>query len=131
MIFLVDATFPPQLARALQALDQEDCQFRDAPAEFGADAADEILFEGLREHGWVLVTLDAKMPRRPAQRQAILDAGAGVFVFTGIVLPQKSFREIAAFVLSVTDAILRRAVETERPFIWGISDKRKFERLDR
>ena len=131
MIFLLDANFPPQLARALQVLDQEDCQFRHAPAEFGADAADEVIFAGLKERDWILITLDAKMSRRPAQRQAILEAGAGVFVFTGKALPQKPFREIAAFVLSVTDEVLRRAAGTERPFIWGISDKRKFERLDR
>ncbi len=131
MIFLLDANFPPQLARALQDLDQEDCQFRHSPAEFGADASDEEIFAALKGRGWFLVTLDAKMSRRPAQRQAILDAGLGVFVFTGRALPQRSFRQIAAFVLSVADDMLERAGFTDRPFIWGISDKRGFERLDR
>lgn len=131
MIFLLDATFPPQLARALQELDQEDCQYRHAPAEFGADAKDEVIFAGIEERDWFLVTLDAKMSRRPAQRQAILDAGLGVFAFTGSSLPQRSFREIASFVLGVTDIILKKAQSTKRPFIWGISDRRVFERLDR
>jgi hypothetical protein len=80
LIFLLDATFPPQLARALQELDQEDCQYRHAPSEFGAAAKDETIFAGIREREWFLITLDAKMSKRPAQRQAILDAGLGVFV---------------------------------------------------
>ncbi len=131
MIFLLDATFPPQLARALQELDQEDCQYRHAPAEFGAAAKDETIFAGIREREWFLITLDAKMSKRPAQRQAIIDASLGVFVFTGSSLAQRSFREIGAFVLTVTDGILERARTTKRPFIWGISDRRVFDRLDR
>src|SRR5437016_4666071 len=64
-----------------------------------------------------------------AQRQAILDAGLGVFVFTGSSLAQRTFREIASFVLGVTDTILDNARTTKRPFIWGISDRRVFARL--
>ncbi|HEX9729150.1 MAG TPA: hypothetical protein VGA37_11655 [Gemmatimonadales bacterium] len=131
MIFLLDANFPPQLARALQDLDQEDCQFRHSPAEFGPDAADSVIFVGIRDRGWFLVTLDARMSRHPAQRQSIHDAGLGVFVFTGRALAQRSFRQIAAFVLSVADEMLAKAGSTRPPFIWGISDKRVFERLDR
>ena len=70
------------------------------------------------------------MARRPAQRRAILDAGLGVFVFTGTNLAQQSFREIASFVLGVADKILDKARTTKRPFIWGISDRRVFDRLD-
>ena len=117
MIFLLDENFPPQLARALQALDQEDCQFRHSPAEFGAAAADEVIFAGIKDRGWFLMTLDAKMSRRPAQRQSILDAGLGVFVFTGRALAQRTFREIAAFVLSVADEIIDKANSTTTPFI--------------
>jgi predicted nuclease of predicted toxin-antitoxin system len=130
LIFLLDANFPPQLARALQALDQEDCQFRHSPNEFGAAATDEVIFAGIKESGWFLITLDGKMSRRPAQRQAIVDSGLGVFVFTGRALAQRSFREIAAFVLSVADEIIEKASATTRPFIWGISDRRVFARLD-
>jgi hypothetical protein len=71
------------------------------------------------------------MSRRPAQRRAIVDAGLGVFVFTGRALAQRSFREIASFVLSVADEMIARAGSTRRAFIWGISDRRVFERLDR
>jgi hypothetical protein len=130
LIFLLDEHFPPQLAQALQALDQEDCQYRHSPSEFGKGAKDEVIYAGIQERGWFLVTLDKKMTRNPAQRQAMLDAGLGVFVFTGSSLGQRPFRAIVSVVLGVTDDILRIAGTTPRPFIWGISDQRKFNRLD-
>lgn len=129
MIFLLDATFAPQLARALQELDQEDCEFRHSSAVFGQDAPDEVIFQGIKDRGWYLLTLDARMAKRPAQRQAIIDCGIGTFVFRGTSLPQRSFRKIAAFVLDVTDDIMNKATTTTRPFIWGISDRKVFERL--
>src|SRR2546425_4831741 len=83
-----------------------------------------------KERGWFLVTLDAGMSKRPAQREAIIESGIGAFVFRGRSLPQRSFRKIAAFVLDVSDDIIERAAGTTRPFIWGISDRKVFERLD-
>src|SRR2546425_5796519 len=34
-----------------------------------------------KERGWFLVTLDAGMSKRPAQREAIIESGIGAFVF--------------------------------------------------
>jgi len=130
LIFLLDATFAPQLARALQELDQEDCEFRHSSIVFGQEAPDELIFKGIKERGWFLVTLDARMSKRPAQKEAIIESGIGAFVFRGTSLPQRSFRKIAAFVLDVSDDIIEKAAGTTRPFIWGISDRRVFERLD-
>ena len=70
------------------------------------------------------------MSKRPAQREAILESGIGAFVFRGSGLPERSFRKIAAFVLDVSDEIIEKASKTTKPFIWGISDHKKFERLD-
>jgi len=128
--FVLDATFSPKLAEALKALSEDDAEFEYAPALFGAAADDSTIFQGVRTREAFLITLDTKMTKRPQQRAAMLGAGIGVFVFTGRSLPQRTFREIAATVLAVTDGIVSKARETERPFIWGISDQRKFDRLD-
>ncbi len=130
MKFVLDATFSPKLAEALRALSEDDAEFEYAPTLFGAAADDSTIFQGVRARGAFLITLDTKMTKRPQQRAAMLGAGIGVFVFTGRSLPQRTFREIAATVLAVTDGIVRKASETDRPFIWGISDQRKFDRLD-
>jgi predicted nuclease of predicted toxin-antitoxin system len=128
--FVLDATFSPQLATALQALSEEDAQYKYAPTLFGADAGDMEICQGAQKLGAFLVTLDTKMTKKPQERAAMKVAGIGVFVFTGRALAQKSFREIAATVLAATDEMLEKARETKCPFLWGISDRGKFTRLD-
>ncbi|MGH6954080.1 MAG: hypothetical protein ACREGL_07860 [Alphaproteobacteria bacterium] len=131
MIFLLDATFPPKLARALQELtERRDCEFRYANDEFGAGAQDEVLIDGARERRWFLMTLDERITRNPAKRQALLEGGIGTFVFTGSSLARRSFYKIVAFVMEVAEEILLHADRTPRPFIVGISDRGKFNRLD-
>lgn len=130
MILLLDACFPPKLAHALEALEEADCWFRHSKAVFGQDAADEIIIHGAGERGWLLVTQDARMTRNPHQRAAILDAGIGAFAFIGTATAQKSLRKMAAFVLDVTDEMIEKASVTKTPFIWGITDRKKFRRLD-
>lgn len=130
MIFVLDATFSHQLVQGLHALSQEDCEFRYAPDLFGKDASDERIFAGLKGRSCFFVTLDARITRHPAQRRAMIESGIGAFVFTGRSLAQRTFRQIAAFVLSVADEMIEKARATESPFIWGISDRGRFERLD-
>lgn len=130
MKFVLDATFSPQLATALEALSQDDAHFEYAPTLFGSAASDEVIYQGVRDRDACLITLDIAMTRKPQQRAAMQEAGIGVFVFTGRTLAQRSFREIAAAVLAITDEIVARAGSTRRPFVWGISDRKKFERLD-
>jgi hypothetical protein len=127
--FLLDENFAPSIAKALVALSHDDVNFHHAVDEFGRGASDTLVFEGVRDRGWLLVTQDVHMARRPDQRQALLDAGLGVFVFTGRA--QRSFRQIAVAVLSVADEMVRVARRTPRPFIWGIPDRGAFKRLDR
>lgn len=130
MIFLLDATFPPKLARALQELtERRDCEFRYANEEFGEGAPDETLIEGARTRGWFLMTLDERITRNPAKRRALLDGGIGTFVFTGSSLPRRSFYKITAFVMEIAEEILEHAGRTKRPFIVGISDRKKFTLL--
>jgi hypothetical protein len=109
LIFLLDATFPPKLARALQQLtERHDCEFRYANDEFGAGAQDEVLIDGARERRWFLMTLDERITRNPAKRKALLEGGIGTFVFTGSSLARRSFYKIVAFVMEVAEEILLR-----------------------
>lgn len=131
MIFLLDATFPPKLAHALQELtERRDCEFRYANDEFGEGAQDEVLIDAVRDRGWFLMTMDERITRNPAKRKAVMDGGIGTFVFTGSSLPRRSFYKIVAFVMAIAEEILDHAARTRRPFIIGISDRGKFDRLD-
>jgi len=128
--FVLDATFSPQLATALEALSQGEAHFEYAPTLFGSAAPDELIYHGVRDRGACLITLDIAMTRKPQQRAVMKDAGIGVFVFTGRALAQQSFNGIPATVLGGADEIAARAQSTRRPFVWGISDRKKFVRLD-
>lgn len=131
MILLLDATFPPKLARALQELtERRDCEFRYANDEFGEGAPDEVVIDGDRARGWFLVTMDERIARNPAKRKALKDGQIGTFVFTGSSLPRRTFYKIVAFVMGVAEEILEHAASTARPFIIGISDRGKFSPLD-
>ena len=77
------------------------------------------------------MTLDERITRNPAKRKALLDGSIGTFVFTGSSLPRRSFYKIVAFVMTVAEEIIEHAARTGRPFIIGISDRAKFDRLDR
>lgn len=131
MIFLLDATFPPKLARALQDLsERRDCEFRFANAEFGDGAADEVIIDGVRVNGWFFMTMDERITRNPAKRSALRDGRIGTFVFTGSSLPRRSFYKIISFVMGVAEEIVDHAGRSQRPFIIGISDQGKFKSLD-
>lgn len=129
MIFLFDENFPPSIAEALRLLEEGDCEYRHSVAEVGMGAKDEAVFVKASAEDWYLVTQDQRMSRRPAQRSQMLEYKLGVFVFTGRA--EKSLRHIAAFVLNRTDAMIEQAANTRRPFIYGVTDKAKFNRLDR
>jgi hypothetical protein len=132
LILLLDATFPPKLARGLQNLtERKDCEFRHADAEFGAGASDEVLIEEARRRGWFFVTMDERITRNPAKRRALIDGDIGTFVFTGSSLPRRSFYKIASFVMGVAEEILEHAAQTRRPFIIRISDKGRLTPLHR
>ena len=77
MIFLLDATFPPKLAHALQELtERRDCEFRYANDEFGEGAQDEVLIDGARDQGWFLMTMDERITRNPAKRRAVMEGAS-------------------------------------------------------
>jgi hypothetical protein len=131
LIFLLDATFPPKLARSLQDLsERRDCQFRHANAEFGEGATDELIIEGVRARGWFLMTMDERITRNPAKRRALREGKIGTFVFAGSSLPRRSFYKIVSFVMGVAEEIVEQAGRTPRPFIIGISDQGKSKELN-
>ena len=74
-----------------------------------------------------LVTQDKRIRSRPHERRALLGAGVGAFVFTGRA--ERSTDELAILILKHLQRIKELAAKTKRPFIFGISDRGKFERL--
>jgi len=119
-----DENFPPYLPEALRL--------------FGFDAGhvledhdpgtnDVDLFEELGRQGWIWISHDKGAKRKPHERRALMAAGVGAFIFTG--RSKRTAVQMMIFVLSYIDEMLELAERTRKAFIYGLSDRGRFERL--
>jgi len=87
---------------------------------YGEDAAqllaDEVWLRDAGENGWIVLTKDDAIRRRPAEREALTDASVRVFCLTNRNL--RGTEQTARFV-SNRDRILRQAREPG-PYIYGV-----------
>ena len=67
------------------------------------------------------------MKRKKHQREAMRQAGIGAFIFTGRA--QKSVEEMMIKILQRFPEIEELASTTQKPFIYGIPDRGKAEKL--
>jgi predicted nuclease of predicted toxin-antitoxin system len=125
LILFFDENVPPKVAASLQALGT--CEARHLVDYLPRGTPDEQVFQFLAEREWFLVTQDYRIKRNPHQRQALLQARVGAFIFTG--RSDRSKEEMMIFILECLPTMSELAANTRRPFIIGISDRRKFERL--
>jgi len=123
--FLLDENISPYVVESLRPLGKPVGHVVDVP-ELGRGTPDGRIIEFLGERSdWILVTQDKKMRRKKHQRQAMLDAGLGVFVLTGRA--EKSNDALVVLLLQCWPDMMKLASRTSRPFIFGISDRRKIE----
>lgn len=126
MTFVFDENVSPALVKVLLLLEYPVIHC----TEFlPRGTADHVLFEEIASQGSFLVTQDQNMSRKKHQRAAMLALGLGVFIFTGKA--SRSNREFALLLQQSFPEIEHRAETTARPFVFGITDRRKFERQDR
>lgn len=125
MTFLFDENISPDVVESLRALDKPVIHVTQLD-ELGRGAPDQKIFDFLgRRSDYILVTQDQRMTRKKHQRQAIRDAGLGVFVLTGRA--EKSNDDLVVLLLQCWSEITRPATRSPRPFIFGISDRRKIK----
>ena len=94
---------------------------------FANDAADEEWLPKIGELGWLILTKDDKIRRRPVERDALLRSGARAFVLPS---GNMSGQEMASTVVKALPKIQRFVNKNQPPFIARISkagDVRKIE----
>lgn len=119
MIFFFDENMPPKVAAALQALGT--CEARHLVDHLPRGTSDEDVFAFVSAQGWLLVTQDAQINRKPHQRQALLESGIGAFILTGRA--ERTVEEMMIFLLARMPEILETARRARAPFIFGIPDR--------
>lgn len=85
---------------------------------FAPDAADADWMRAATERGWLILTKDKRVRRRPGELQTIRDAGAAAFILTAGDLPGSD--QAAAF-LGARTRIEQLARNYSRPLIATIS----------
>ena len=125
LTFLFDENISQLIVDALKALGKPAAYLTDILPR-GTD--DIALFSRLGELNWFLVTQDKKIKRKKHELEALRRAGIGAFIFTGRA--ERDLDSMMMLVLKHFNEIQRLATETARPFIFGISDKGSFDRLD-
>ncbi len=124
MTFLFDENIPEGIVKALRALNHDVAHAYEQGLK-GASDPEVFAFVGSR--GWVLVTHDKKIRKKPHERAAYLAEGIGVFIFTGSA--ERTLDEQMAFVLRVITEMEQIAERSTPPYLFGVADRGKVERL--
>ena len=125
MTFPIDENLSYKVANALKALDRDVHHVTEV---LGKGVSDEKILRELNRRGWFLITQDKRIRRRKHEVQAMLQEKVGAFIFMGQA--DKSLETMAMMILKHIGDMEKLARKTNRPFVFGISDRGKIERLD-
>jgi predicted nuclease of predicted toxin-antitoxin system len=85
---------------------------------FAQDARDEDWIVEVGRRGWVIVTRDQNIRRRPNERAAVERAAVHLFALTSGNL---SANETAALIIQAWPAIQRAVQSTPAPALWSVT----------
>jgi len=122
--FFFDENISPRVAAALAALDFPVTHLLD---HLPQGTPDKDFFPYIGEQGWVLVTQDKRIRKRPHERIAMRKAGLGAFILTGQA--DKTISEMTMLLLKHMPEMMKLSMKHEPPYIFGIPDRGKIGRL--
>jgi len=94
---------------------------------FRHDTPDTDWLPRIGQAGWLAISRDKKIRTRPAERQALIDASVGAFIFTQGSDPTKwEYLKMLASRLDDMEGIFEAA---PRPFIYGIQKGGNLKRI--
>ncbi len=119
--FFIDRSLGKSIAVALRAVGLEVLTMADVYGEKTAQTLkDEVWLHDAGTAGWVVLTKDDAIRRRPAERDALEAAGARVFCLTAA---QLRGAEQATWLVENRHRILRQC-RKPGPYIYGVYEKR-------
>lgn len=122
MTLALDENLPPTVAQALAILKFPVIHVND---HLPRGTPDEQLFTEAAARDWVPVTRDAKMWRKRAQQEALLQAGIGMFVLVSSAA--HSPPELMTVLLRRLPEMLKLAGHARRPFVFRVPDRGRIE----
>jgi hypothetical protein len=122
-VIFVNGSMPRSVADELRKVG------KDAKAKielFPADTKDPVWLRAVGDNGWLAITHDKHIRRRPGEVQAIIDHRVGCFILTYQSDLKKP--EIAKIVLDNIEEMEEKFRTTPRPFIYTVTKDGKFKR---
>ena len=95
---------------------------------FAPDAPDEEWLTGVGQHGWIVLTKDRMIQRRPVEREALIRANIRAFV---LVAKATNGQENASIFVSALAAMTRYAEQHPPPFIVKVYRDGRLTPVDR
>ena len=115
MTFFVDRDLGPRVGHALRDVKVDVVLHGE---RFGPRESDAVWIRAVSAEGLVIMTRDRHIRRRPAEREAFIEAGARCFVVTtGASTPLDDLRAL----LIAWPAILGHVAGTPAPFMFGVA----------
>ena len=124
MTLYFDENFPKQIVAALCLFDYDAKHVLD---EFDPGTDDTEMFPAIAASEGLWISHDKGVKRKPHEQRALVEAGLGAFIFTGRT--SRTPREMLIFVFRHVDEILKTASHRTPPYVYGLSDRGKLERL--
>ena len=110
-----------------QALRQQECNVELLKEHFAVDARDEDWLPEVGQRGWLVLTKDDRIRRRPVEREALMQSGARVFILPS---GNMSGDEMASAIVKALPKIRRFVASTPPPFIARVSRVGEVRSLD-
>ncbi|MCY4388977.1 MAG: hypothetical protein OXC18_17940 [Desulfurellaceae bacterium] len=101
-----------------QALRQQGCRVELLKEHFEIDVLDEEWLPEVGRRGWLILTKDDRIRRRPAEREALMQSGARAFILPS---GNMSGEDMASAIANALPKIQRFVTKNPPPFIARIS----------
>jgi hypothetical protein len=122
-VIFVDGSIPRIVADELRKIG------KDAKAKielFEPDTKDPVWLRAVGINGWLGITHDKHIRKRPGEKQAIIDHSVGCFILT--YKNDLKRPEIVKLVLDNIEEMEEKFITTQRPFIYTVTKDREFRK---
>ena len=97
-----------------QALRQQGCRVELLKKHFEIDVLDEEWLPAVGRRGWLILTKDDRIRKRPAEREALMQSGARAFILPS---GNMSGEDMASAIANALPKIQRFVAKNPPPFI--------------